>query len=627
VWSIPEDSVGKGTITDNKTLTPTAKGTLKLTAAIANGGVDGATYTKTFEIPISITPVTDITGVPETGMVQSSINLSGVIVEPADASYKTIVWSVAAGSPASGTITGSVLTPTSKGVLKLTATIANGGVNGATYTKTFDINAASNITADVSFQTTETDTSATVFSSWTGAGTAAQSVNISAVEQPAVYFAVGKTAAQTITVGGAAAGLVTQTANGRTLDGSLASADLNVFAVDTSAFDLMFEGGNRTFTLTVSEPGMEPAAVTVNLNIATNKTVGGVSVFRVTRSAGNPWLPPLWGTTLTDHPVTPAAAEAWAKQGSLERILDIKEWVPGDQFNAPGSEGTAAGTKLIDALHWVNKNAQDSEEYLIRVEKNEELPITQISFPDKRGVTLRLRGDGTERMIKHNKLTERYSLSSTWSSLGANGFIIFQGTIVSPATYHSLHLESGITLDGLGAERTNSYFYNGFLTIGQNCRLVMLEGSKITNFDTKSYEGAEPVITFNGGTGSNATLINQNSNGSFYMYGGAITGHYLGEYYLDYVYQGVGNSLFKFSPVNVDGATRGDRLSQSVFFKYGGSISGNFIHLQNGSTLASNRLYFGGGSPAASTTLIVGGLVDSQTYVLPQFDADGVWVP
>ncbi|MDR2499490.1 MAG: hypothetical protein LBD37_00235, partial [Treponema sp.] len=245
-WSVAADSQVNGTLGGSGFI-PESAGTLKLTATIAQGKSGTEAYTQTFTITIVIIPVTSITGVPLSGTDGEAIDLSGVTVEPANASSKAIVWSAPVGSGTWNTA-GTAFTPNSSGNLQLTATVAQGKADGTAYTQTFTIAVASRY-PQFYFQNTETDTSGTEFdlNAWTGEGTATQGWSISADEQPAVYFAVGKeAAAQTITVGGTHAALVTQATSG-TVDGSAAGPELSVFTVDSSAFDLMFTGGSRAF--------------------------------------------------------------------------------------------------------------------------------------------------------------------------------------------------------------------------------------------------------------------------------------------------------------------------------------------------------------------------------------------
>jgi endo-1,4-beta-xylanase len=66
--------------------------------------------------------VTNITGVPTQAVVGMPLTLSGT-VSPANATNKTIVWSLVSGP---GTISGNTLTPTGSGTIIVRATIANG---------------------------------------------------------------------------------------------------------------------------------------------------------------------------------------------------------------------------------------------------------------------------------------------------------------------------------------------------------------------------------------------------------------------------------------------------------------------------------------------------------------------
>jgi endo-1,4-beta-xylanase len=118
--------------------TPAAAGTATLTATVLNGAAQGEHITKDTVITI-IKPVTDITGVPSNGTRDFPVSLAGALVEPGDATNKTIVWSVKTAGAGVTTISGSSFTPTATGTLELTATIANGSGVGTAYTKDFSI--------------------------------------------------------------------------------------------------------------------------------------------------------------------------------------------------------------------------------------------------------------------------------------------------------------------------------------------------------------------------------------------------------------------------------------------------------------------------------------------------------
>jgi uncharacterized repeat protein (TIGR02543 family) len=89
---------------------------------------------------ISNVPANGVSGIPEAGLAPETLNLSGAVVSPANASYKTITWTVKDGGT-TGLTAASVepFTPTGIGTLKLTATIANGSGAGVDYTKDFDL--------------------------------------------------------------------------------------------------------------------------------------------------------------------------------------------------------------------------------------------------------------------------------------------------------------------------------------------------------------------------------------------------------------------------------------------------------------------------------------------------------
>jgi hypothetical protein len=78
-------------------------------------------------------PVTNISGLPQMAIVGSPLSLSG-IVEPSDATNKTIVWG-------GDKVSNGSFTATSSETFSVTATIVNGATKSSSYTKTFDITA------------------------------------------------------------------------------------------------------------------------------------------------------------------------------------------------------------------------------------------------------------------------------------------------------------------------------------------------------------------------------------------------------------------------------------------------------------------------------------------------------
>jgi len=81
--------------------------------------------------------VTNITGIP-TSAVVGTLTLNGTVA-PANATNKTIVWSVYNAGTTGASISGNTLSTTATGTVTVTATIANGTAVGTDYTKDFTI--------------------------------------------------------------------------------------------------------------------------------------------------------------------------------------------------------------------------------------------------------------------------------------------------------------------------------------------------------------------------------------------------------------------------------------------------------------------------------------------------------
>ena len=137
-WSIKDAGITGATL-NGHTLTTTAEGAVILTAVIAKGLLNG-NYTQEFTVNIvaAIVEVTGITGIPSTVPAGNYV-LHGV-VEPPDATNKTITWAITNAGTTNAIITGSgdTLTTTAEGTVTLTATVVNGLENGD-YTQEFTI--------------------------------------------------------------------------------------------------------------------------------------------------------------------------------------------------------------------------------------------------------------------------------------------------------------------------------------------------------------------------------------------------------------------------------------------------------------------------------------------------------
>jgi len=136
VWSLA--SAGNtGAVISGDTFSATAAGTAVVTATITDGIVSGD-YTQDFPITVNVVPVTDIIrDFPETVAVGTPLTLSGDVV-PANATNKTIVWSLANVGSTDARISGDTFSATAAGIAVVTATITDGIVSGD-YTQDFPI--------------------------------------------------------------------------------------------------------------------------------------------------------------------------------------------------------------------------------------------------------------------------------------------------------------------------------------------------------------------------------------------------------------------------------------------------------------------------------------------------------
>jgi len=140
-WTIADAGTTQASLggaTTNRILNVSAPGIVILLATITDGIWPGNDYEDLFEITIKTKPVESITGVPGTGVLGVAITLSGT-VNPAEATFKTILWSFAEAGVTGATLTGNIFNSTEGGTYKVRATITNGKALGENYTQDFDI--------------------------------------------------------------------------------------------------------------------------------------------------------------------------------------------------------------------------------------------------------------------------------------------------------------------------------------------------------------------------------------------------------------------------------------------------------------------------------------------------------
>ncbi|MDR2481317.1 MAG: hypothetical protein LBD07_03370 [Spirochaetaceae bacterium] len=389
------------------------------------------------------------------------------------------------------------------------------------------------LTEGFSFAYTVKNSSNTVFdlnkSTWAQQGAPLKNEywTLNVIEQPVTYFCVmlkgkydayssGTKLIQTITVGGPAANLVTQGLLTVSLDGTAAAATPDSenyyyarFSVRTDSFDTMFDGGKKYFTLKISEEGH--ASVTVHVTIVSTPDLSvGTAVFRVKRDLGAAGI---------NAGMSAAQAETWAASGMLERVpfATIKTVVLGDTAAPYHHWEDRTGMRALDAIAWVDQNARAGEEYLIRVEKNEELPL--ITLMRNSGVTIRLRGAGSERTLSFNHRTMNRAnhyvfTTKSISNLGLSGFFNIY-PLDNPATPVTLSIEKNITLKGTDYESNTNVPQTVVKLLVTDSRFIMLDGSKITGHRTNTSFG---TVVIAGSSTSDNLFCSR-----FWMFGGLIT--------------------------------------------------------------------------------------------------------
>jgi hypothetical protein len=438
--------------------------------------------------------------------------------------------------------------------------------SGSTYTFTMPAAAVTvsavfeaNLTADITFVTTGDNTSEIGQPDWQGNGAAQTWIfGDTAIDGTTLYFAANKLPTQTITVGGTDAERVSVATSGSALDGSIPSDILAVITVTFNKLENQF-GTDETlsFTLNVSEPGK--ASKTIAVTLPVRPKLSGVAVFTV------------------------------AADGELTRVAGVKHW----DRNAKNFTDDDA-TELLDALAWIDHNAENNAEYLVRVEaETTKLPQVLLSCRNQ-AVTIRLRGYGSgQRVITFDETlsnrTKAYKGPNnlTCSSSKNSGFINVGATDDNadtiPATNISitLQLEDKITLKSM--ENRSSNVYNPLICIRIKSTLILKDGSIITGLTNAS---------------SGVILVEAKENdqsGVVYMYGGSITGNTFGV-------SSSGEKLPYCSVIWYNALP-----SEIAFTKTGGTITGNTLV---GSTEESNEVWFVNGH--TKYTIEAG-----KTYELP----------
>ncbi|MBE5865550.1 MAG: hypothetical protein E7292_04950 [Lachnospiraceae bacterium] len=131
------DDGGTDAVLDGNVLTAYGAGTIQVTVT-AKDTYD-YTFSKTYEIVVAYTPVSDIETIPSRISVGINYNLEGYAVTNNDATYKTVEWSVVNANGTGATITDNVIKATSAGTAVIRATVRNGQAYGEDYHKEYTI--------------------------------------------------------------------------------------------------------------------------------------------------------------------------------------------------------------------------------------------------------------------------------------------------------------------------------------------------------------------------------------------------------------------------------------------------------------------------------------------------------
>ena len=331
--------------------------------------------------------------------------------------------------------------------------------------------------ADISWMETEHNSSIMEFdpASWTGYGELIETWKLRATESSRAHFAVHKRVTQTITIEGAHQDKVSKAALGEEVDGSLATEDLDIFTVDTGDVETLFQGGERSFTLRVLEPGKDAKLVLVHLEVLPYLT--GATIFAVNPQGG---LERITGENALDHANDLYRQHQESAEGFPSWGIDIADIT-----------GLAGALKWLDSYAQSGTGPADLREYLVRVEKNEVLGKTALTGYGPGGllasyVKVRLRGYGAERRITHDSTEipgQGYYKGDTFITTTATPGFIAIGYAYGNS-YITLQLEENITIDAAGGTDPHfpdTYYMTRIVSVANNCTFVMEPGSKLTN--------------------------------------------------------------------------------------------------------------------------------------------------
>jgi len=237
-------------------------------------------------------------------------------------------------------------------------------------------------------------------------------------------------------------------------------------------------------------------------------------------------------------------------------------------------EITVPGNTLAEKWQWLQANIANNTRYHIKVTRNESIVPMTFSFPRARNVTVRLSGDGVERVI----------------SLPGSGALF---SIESGVT---LILDNGITLRGRDGNNAP------LVRVRNRGELIMNDGAKIYGNNNTAYPDGGGVriyghgtFTMNGGeiTGNSASGgslhnggggVNVSRNGTFTMAGGMIHSNTA----LD---SGGGVFVHENGNFTMAGGEISNNTAGSEFSGVGGNGGGVFLRYRASFTMKGGEIY------------------------------------
>jgi formylglycine-generating enzyme required for sulfatase activity len=345
-WSV-KDAGTTGAVFSSYGLETSAEGTVVVTETIGSGAGWDTDYTQNFSITIiPFVAVTGITGAPPTaGTARTPLALSGLTVEPANASSKDIYWTVkdhgGTGAGISGDLPGGYkLTTVWGGTVVVTAYISNGTAPGTSYTKDFTI--------------TITFVKVTGITDVPTTGTAGIPLTLSGTVEPA--NASSKNIAWSVktagTTGAVISGNTLTAANGGTVVVTATIADgLAAWTPYTQDFSI---------NILSPTPAQYRELVLATPNAFSDVTITGSSVYSYNNSTYDFFK----GVFIADRTVTLSPFQIAKYETTYELWYEVKQWAAGHgyAFANPGREGhdgtdgaaptPAAKTEPVTRINW-----------------------------------------------------------------------------------------------------------------------------------------------------------------------------------------------------------------------------------------------------------------------------------